>query len=292
MAWARASISASFLDSLFQHASFHHRSRLPARTPRAASLRRGRPPSKIVGELTEWLKRDSLPFWSTTGWDAKQGGFHERCDFRGRPDASALRRTRVQWRQIYVLAHASMLGWHDGLRLAFQGLEHMLLRAWSPDGKPGFVEVLNPDGSVAKAHRDSYDHAFALLALGWLARPRAMHSEEPARRRVRLRARGTDRRQGLPHRITASGPAASPKPAYAYVRGDARAGRDRRPSRCADGSGALPADAREDLHGSQDTALLLEFFDDQWKPVEEDGASLVEPAIWRNGCGCCASTTT
>ena len=153
----------------------------PAIKPSASSLahpgfanrglvRAGRSPSAVSRRLVHWMRQDALPFWSKKGWDAKRGGFHERFFFDGSADDLVMRRTRVQWRQIYVFAHASMLGWTDGLKLAFQGLEHVLERAWAPDGKPGFVHVLNPDGSVADSKRDSYDHAFAILALTWLAR--------------------------------------------------------------------------------------------------------------------------
>ena len=40
-----------------------------------------------------------------------------------------------------------------------------MTKAKSPDGKPGFVHVLTPDGAVLKPLRDTYDHAFVLLAL-------------------------------------------------------------------------------------------------------------------------------
>jgi mannose-6-phosphate isomerase len=44
-------------------------------------------------------------------------------------------------------------------------LDYLLTKAKSPDGKPGFVHVLTPEGTVLKPLRDTYDHAFVLLAL-------------------------------------------------------------------------------------------------------------------------------
>lgn len=120
--------------------------------------------------LVQWMKGEALPFWASKGWDAKRGGFHERFFFDGTPDDLTVRRVRVQWRQIYVLAHAAELGWHNALKLAFQGLERLLEKAWAPDGTPGFVHVLAPDGSVVDDQRDPCDHAFAILALCWLAK--------------------------------------------------------------------------------------------------------------------------
>lgn len=136
----------------------------------AGLLRRNRAVSQQSHKLIGWLKEEALPFWATRGWDSNHGGFYERMFFDGRADLTANRRTRVQWRQIYVYSHAAILGWHDGLKLALRGLEYMIGKAWSPDGKPGFVHILNPNGQVVDSKRDSYDHAFALLALAWLAK--------------------------------------------------------------------------------------------------------------------------
>jgi mannose/cellobiose epimerase-like protein (N-acyl-D-glucosamine 2-epimerase family) len=44
-------------------------------------------------------------------------------------------------------------------------LEYLLQKAKSPDGQPGFVHILAPDGTVLNPLRDTYDHAFVLLAL-------------------------------------------------------------------------------------------------------------------------------
>jgi mannose/cellobiose epimerase-like protein (N-acyl-D-glucosamine 2-epimerase family) len=46
-----------------------------------------------------------------------------------------------------------------------KGLEYLLAKAKSPDGRPGFVHLLDPDGNVLNPLRDTYDHAFVLLAL-------------------------------------------------------------------------------------------------------------------------------
>jgi mannose-6-phosphate isomerase len=40
-----------------------------------------------------------------------------------------------------------------------------LAKAKAPDGRPGFVHRLTPDGGVLDRRRDTYDHAFVLLAL-------------------------------------------------------------------------------------------------------------------------------
>ena len=120
----------------------------------------------IVGTLKTLMIAHSLPLWSAEGWDRTSGGFVERLDQEGRADRAAARRVRVQARQIYCFAKAAQIGWYpDGRTIALKGLEYLLGNAKSPDGKPGFVHILAPDGSVLDPLRDTYDHAFVLLAL-------------------------------------------------------------------------------------------------------------------------------
>ncbi len=94
------------------------------------------------------------------------GRFVDRLDVDGRADRLAPRRVFVQARQIYCFAKAAQMGWYpDGRAVALKGLEYLLTRAKAPDGRPGFVHSLAPDGTVLDTRRDTYDHAFVLLAL-------------------------------------------------------------------------------------------------------------------------------
>jgi mannose/cellobiose epimerase-like protein (N-acyl-D-glucosamine 2-epimerase family) len=129
------------------------------------------------GNLTAWMREDVLPFWAEAGRDAATGWFHERLLIDGKPDRLAPQRIRVQFRQIYVYAHAALLGWHkEGRAIALACFRIVMERAWAPDGQPGFVHRLAPDGAVSNPLRDAYDHAFAVLALSWLDRV----SDDPA----------------------------------------------------------------------------------------------------------------
>lgn len=108
----------------------------------------------------------ALRIWSMDGWDSVAGGFVERLDGHGKADLAAPRRVRVQARQIYCFAKAAQLGWYRaGADVARCGLDDMLAKVKSPDGQPGFVHILAPDGVVLNPLRDTYDHAFILLAL-------------------------------------------------------------------------------------------------------------------------------
>ncbi|MEH2610369.1 mannose/cellobiose epimerase-like protein (N-acyl-D-glucosamine 2-epimerase family) [Bradyrhizobium sp. AZCC 1693] len=103
----------------------------------------------IVARLKLRMIERCLPLWSTEGWDDEAGGFVDRLDRDGRADRLAPRRVFVQARQIYCYAKAAQMGWYpEGRAIALQGLEHLLAKAKAPDGKPGFVHTLKPDGTV------------------------------------------------------------------------------------------------------------------------------------------------
>lgn len=120
----------------------------------------------IVAKLKLRMIDHALPLWSTEGWDAAAGGFVDRLHPDGRADRLAPRRVFVQARQIYCFAKAAQMGWYpEGREIALKGLEYFLAKAKAPDGRPGFVHTLTPDGAVLDPLRDSYDHAFVLLAL-------------------------------------------------------------------------------------------------------------------------------
>jgi mannose-6-phosphate isomerase len=125
----------------------------------------------IVKVLKTQITEHSLPLWYGEGWDPATGGFVEKLDIEGRADRAAPRRVRVQARQIYCFAKAADLGWYpQGREIAMKGLEYLVAKAKSPDGRPGFVHLLDPDGSTMNATRDTYDHAFVLLALSTVYR--------------------------------------------------------------------------------------------------------------------------
>jgi mannose/cellobiose epimerase-like protein (N-acyl-D-glucosamine 2-epimerase family) len=128
-------------------------------------------PAQLVqaaSRFRDWTIREALPLWASAGRDARTGAFHERLLLDGAPDLAAPRRTRVQARQIYVYAHADLLGWFPGgAALALAAFDRLVSDAGQP-GKPGLAHLLNPDRSIGDDRRDAYDHAFFLLAFGWL----------------------------------------------------------------------------------------------------------------------------
>ena len=120
----------------------------------------------VVARLKRRMIEHALPLWSGEGWDSATGGFIDRLDQDGRADRQAPRRILVQARQIYCFAKAAQMGWYpEGREIALKGLDYLFSKAKAPDGRPGFVHVLTPEGAVLKPLRDTYDHAFVLLAL-------------------------------------------------------------------------------------------------------------------------------
>jgi mannose/cellobiose epimerase-like protein (N-acyl-D-glucosamine 2-epimerase family) len=123
----------------------------------------------VVARLKHRMIEHALPLWSTAGWDAASGGFVERLREDGSADRDAPRRMVVQARQIYCYAKAAQMGWYpEGRAIAQKGLEYLLAKAKAPDGRPGYVYSLTPDGGVADPLRDTYGHSFVLLALATL----------------------------------------------------------------------------------------------------------------------------
>jgi mannose/cellobiose epimerase-like protein (N-acyl-D-glucosamine 2-epimerase family) len=131
--------------------------------PRTAAAEESR---DVVARLKRRMIDRCLPLWSGEGWDAASGGFIDRLDQDGRADRMAPRRVLVQARQIYCFAKVAQLDWYpQGREVALKGLEYLLARAKAPDGRPGYVHTLTPEGAPGDARRDTYDHAFILLAL-------------------------------------------------------------------------------------------------------------------------------
>jgi len=120
--------------------------------------------SHQAARLESWVRDASLPFWASQARDI-DGGWYECLKLDKSPDAEAIRRLRVQARQVYVYALADRLGWYDGARqVADTTFDFMVEKGYQPDGKPGFIHLLEPKCTVRDPRRDFYDHAFYLLA--------------------------------------------------------------------------------------------------------------------------------
>lgn len=117
----------------------------------------------------DWLVGDALPFWAATGFDRSTGLFAERLDFAGQRQDVPLR-MMVQCRQIYVFAHASLLGWFDGRAYVEHGLRALFDRFSLPEDKARLAFSIDGSGAVADPSADTYGYAFLLFALAWARR--------------------------------------------------------------------------------------------------------------------------
>ncbi len=118
----------------------------------------------------DWVVRTALPLWSTDGFDAAAGRFRERLDGDGTPLAVP-HRAMVQARQIYVFAHADLLGWSDAGTLAeraMRGLRRDFIT--ESGGQASAAFSIDANGTIVSDVRDAYAHAFLLFAIAWLYR--------------------------------------------------------------------------------------------------------------------------
>jgi mannose/cellobiose epimerase-like protein (N-acyl-D-glucosamine 2-epimerase family) len=115
---------------------------------------------EIVGR---WLFDSALPFWIERGIDC-HGLAYEEFGFDAEPKELGYRRSLVQFRQVYVLARAAIMGFGSpGLPCAL--FHRAAAAAWHTDG--GFIHKLDPNGLHSDVARESYDQAFGLLACAW-----------------------------------------------------------------------------------------------------------------------------
>lgn len=122
--------------------------------------------------FVRWVREEAVPVWAERGFDVDAGRFHERLDHAGHP-IPVPHRAMVQARQIYVFAHAGILGWHrHGIDLATRAMETLRREFCIRDAGCASVHFsigVNPVGPHSVV-RDAYTHAFILFAIAYLHR--------------------------------------------------------------------------------------------------------------------------
>ena len=123
-----------------------------------------------AARLRPWLCDVLLPFWASTGFDSDHGAFVEKFEPDGQPSGDDYTRVRVQARQIYVFSHAGVAGFSEvGLDRAQTAFAFLERHAWDREAG-GWFQRLRRSGAPLDRSKDSYDHAFLLLAMAWLYR--------------------------------------------------------------------------------------------------------------------------
>jgi len=229
---------------------------------------------------------EALPFWGTAGFDAARGSFVERVDFSGVPLPDVPRRAMVQARQIYVFAHAALLGWWpQGRDTALTAAQNVIERYFEPDGRPGWVFSVAAEGTIHDARRDLYTHAFVLFGLAWA---------------YRLEPRPAFRDAALATLAVLDKHFASPSGGFHAEHPATPGGMRQNPHMHlfeamiawheADGEGPFLARAAQlrDLMATRflrpATGILAEYFDDLWQPQSGARGRICEPGHHYEWC--------
>ncbi len=124
-----------------------------------------------VARLRAWLIDEALPLWAGVGFDPARQSFIERLDWSGAALPETPRRAMVQARQIYVFAHAALLGWWpEGREMALAAADRLIAVYRCGDGHRGWVFSAQADGAPVETRRDLYAYAFVLFGLAFAYR--------------------------------------------------------------------------------------------------------------------------
>ncbi len=238
-------------------------------------------PSSLQRELRDlltWLFDDALPFWFGNGTDWVDGGFHEKFTQDGTLIPGVPRRTRVVARQIFVFTAAGRMGWTgDWRRAVDHGATALYDRCIQADGL--VLSTYWPDGTPHDTSYNFYDHAFALFALGELAKipdhnARALAAAETMMDGIEQRFRHPD--AGFLEDEAAARPLRQNPHMHlleACLNLSSVPGAGSRWRRHADEIVALAiAHFIDPRHGG-----LREFFAGDWSPAPDDSGRLIEP---------------
>jgi len=124
----------------------------------------------LVGAYRKYAFETLLPLCRDRFADPVHGGFFEQLDPQTHlPVPVGTKRLMVQCRQLYVLAHAALLGDPSGRDAAARGYD-FLCRAYRDHANAGWFFRATDAGEPIDRSKDLYGHAFVLFALAYLHR--------------------------------------------------------------------------------------------------------------------------
>lgn len=115
---------------------------------------------------SDWLSNVLIPFWFQHGFDAS-GGSVESFNGNGEINIECSKRSRVQARQLFVVAYAHTKGWTSHGREIAGRITAFLEQLHSQDHNGFYPHLLAQDNSILDNNADLYDCAFFLLAYAW-----------------------------------------------------------------------------------------------------------------------------
>ncbi|WP_292119370.1 AGE family epimerase/isomerase [Brevundimonas sp.] len=221
--------------------------------------------------FASWMRQAALPTWCTLGQNT-EGGFEELLGQDGR-QLGAVRRARVQARQIQVYAEAGRLGWAGPWQATVRsGLEWLNRRSLNSEGL--MRAQLSASGDPLDETVALYDQAFLMFALAgaWQTMPELVAEQQAVAIRDHLLENGPSE-GGLievgPHPYQSNAHMHLLEAALAWE----EAGGDSGWNVLADRIVILARSKFIDAG----TGLLREFFSSDWSPAPGLDGSLVEP---------------
>lgn len=220
--------------------------------------------------LKSWLVDDAYPLWWSLGADQRGGGFHERLHQNGTATDDA-RRSRLHPRQLYAFSLARQLGWNGPADTAIRHALSFYLQHYRRR------DALFSPLPSSDAPPRLYDQAFALLGLASACKvlPDRNLPNQARQLLATVREQFGHTQGGFKETGVGSSSLLSNSHMHLFEAALAWIEHDR--------SGAW-----HDLAQSMvmlatthfvdpSTGFILEFFDDDWRPIRDPALQRVEP---------------
>ncbi len=231
----------------------------------------------IKMNLVSWMREKALPFWALNGVDYQNGGFVEELNQDGSPSTVSFKRVRVQGRQLYSFSSAAILGWNkEAAAIADHGYEFLKKACRAQDGQ--WVRKLGREGSIIDSQIDLYDTAFVVLGLATYYRltrnNEALKLVEATLDMVRVHL-GSPSQKGYRQSSDDTGTLRQ-NPHMHWFECMLSCFEATKDNRFLDEAKRIYGLAEKYFFDAK-TGALREMFDNQWKPLYENGKVLVEP---------------
>lgn len=116
--------------------------------------------------LRHHVLQTCIPFWAHRGFNADSNLFRERVSLDGTPDLKQPTRCMVQARQVFSLCVAAKLtGACEYQEIVARGVDGLRRSFLADRGARGCYYSADPTGRPLDERRDTYAHAFVILAL-------------------------------------------------------------------------------------------------------------------------------
>jgi mannose/cellobiose epimerase-like protein (N-acyl-D-glucosamine 2-epimerase family) len=227
--------------------------------------------------LVSWMRDYALPLWAARGVDHEHGGFVEELKQDGSPSNVPFKRVRVQGRQLFSFSTAALLGWNkEAASIADQGYA-FLKKTCRVDGGH-WARRLTREGAVLDPEMDLYDTAFVVLGLATYYRlSRNREALELVKSTLDQVRAGLATPRGIGYRQSPSDTEAlRQNPNMHWFETMLFCYEATKEPQFLEEVTRIYRLVEGDIVDSK-TGALRELFDNQWKPVREDGRILVEP---------------